>query len=273
MGKHSIKNPDSFSDCIEMLVSNQEEQNYNFDILSERCFKMVICSNAKTWISTQLSTEESVNNIYINSGYRFELRKTNLLSLRDLDFISRIGAVFGPMEKSIFNQTVEDMYFLGGKHYIYLAGETEEFYILHDPDSSPYILIEKNLFLATVSNANIYCITLDEYCKKSVNYKEILKKYLSDKTHLEIKDTPLLFNKGIGGLASYKYGLRLYLFYIKEMIDFLTLTETTKSLSLEIEHFLLFAAEGYQQCTWDYFLSITERGEQLIHHLAELYVH
>lgn len=272
MGKHSIKNPDSFSDCIEMLVGNQAEQNYNFDILSERCFRMIVGSNAKTWISTQLSIEESLNNIYVNTGFKFNLHKANLLSLHDLHSISLIGAVFGPMDKNAFNQTVEDMYFLGGKHFIFLAGETEEFFILHDPDSSPYILIDKNQFLSSISKENIYCITLDEYRKKSISYREIVKKYLSDETHLVIKDIPPLFNKGIGGLASYKYGLRLYLFYIKELIDLLTSSEKTKSLSLEVENFLLFAADGYQQCTWDHFLSIKERSEQLLHHLAELYV-
>ena len=177
------------------------------------------------------------------------------------------------MEKHAFNQTVEDMYFLGGKHYIFLAGEADEFYILHDPDSSPYILIEKNQFLSTISAEDIYCITLEEYNKKSINYKEIVKKNLSDGTHLLLSDTPPLFNKGIGGLASYKYGLRLYLYYLKEIIDCIISKQDSEALHSEVDEFLLFAAEGYQQCTWTYFLSIKERGEQLLRHLAETYVY
>ena len=52
---HSIKNPDSFSDCISMLFSfaMQEDVEWNFDIMSGRCFRMQYETDIKKWILFQ----------------------------------------------------------------------------------------------------------------------------------------------------------------------------------------------------------------------------
>ena len=207
MGKHSIKNPDSFSDCIEMLLTGAgcNHPEYCLDILSERCFRMAFENNSKTWIHTGLSVKECVNNLFRNTGILLSVSDVSLLTYDQLLMIGREGAVIGPIERMQFNQAVEDMYFLGGRHFVYLAGIVDDYFILHDPDSSPCILVEARLIEAFIRQKNAYCITFEKEMLHPVDYKRIIKNNLIEhRRTLPSVRLPIL-NSGIGSLAGYKY--------------------------------------------------------------------
>lgn len=274
MGKHSIKNPDSFSDCIEMLLSGvgNHHLEYNFDILSERCFHLEYESNIKTWIHTKLSVEESVQNLFSNAGIVLDIIPARNLSYKDLLYVAKQGAVFGPIERHTFNQAVEDMYFLGGKHFVYLADIIDECIVLHDPDSSPCILVDVELFQTLLQQEDIYCITYQKEVFHYIDYKEIIKRNLM-RSKIKVSTITLpTMGKGIGTMASFRYGLRLYLFYQKEILDLIDKQFSSEVLKNEINDFFKYATEGYNRCEWDYFLSIIEKFNDLVCKVTDVYV-
>lgn len=274
MGKHSIKNPDTFSDCIEMLMAGAgiNHPEYNLDILSERCFKVVFEPNIKTWVHTRLSVDDSVSNLYQNTGVLLNVTAAHLLTDEQLLEVAEEGAVFGPIERSQFNQAVEDMYFLGGKHFVYLAGSVDDLLILHDPDSSPSILVEISSFKMFINKPDVCCITFEKELSRSIDYRGIVKRNILEKHGSKFPAVLPVPNKGIGGMASYKYGLKLYLYYQKEIFDFISKDGLDEIFQSEIEKFFRYAAEGYQRYEWSYFRTIIERGEELLYRIAQKYV-
>lgn len=274
MGKHSIKNPDSFSDCIEMLLTGAgcNHPEYCLDILSERCFSVMFENNSKTWIHTGLSVEECVNNLFRNTGILLSVSDVGLLTYEQLLMLGREGAVIGPIERTQFNQAVEDMYFLGGRHFVYLAGIMDDYFILHDPDSSPCILVEACLMETFIRQKNACCITFEKEMLHPVDYKRIIKcNLIEHRRTLFPVELPVL-NGGIGSLAGYKYGLRLYLHYQREIFDLLIPKDSSQALLSAKEGFFQYAAEGFSRCDWKFFWKIVEKGEELLYKTAENYV-
>lgn len=274
MGKHSIKNPDSFSDSIEMLLTGAGcvHPEYCLDILSERCFYLAFENNSKTWIQTGLSVKESINNLFQNTGILLKVTNTNLLTQEQLSVIGKEGAVIGPIERKQFNQAVEDMYFLGGKHFVYLAGIVDDCFILHDPDSSPCILVEIRLFEEFIRQTDAYCITFEREMLHPVDYKKIINCNLIERRRELVPVELPVLNNGIGSLASYKYGLRLYLYYQREIFDLIISRDSSAALLSARESFFQYAAEGFGKCDWNYFWKIVERGEDLLYKAAKKYV-
>lgn len=274
MGKHSIKNPDSFSDCIEMLLTGAgcNHPEYCLDILSERCFSVMLENNSKTWIHTGLSVEECVNNLFRNTGILLSVSDVSLLTYEQLLMLGREGAVIGPIERTQFNQAVEDMYFWGGRHFVYVAGIMDDYFILHDPDSSPCILVEACLMENFIRQKDACYITFEKEMLHPIDYKRIIKfNLIEHRKALSPVELPAL-NGGIGSLAGYKYGLRLYLHYQREIFDLLIPQDSSQTLLSAKERFFQYAAEGFSRCDWKFFWKIVEKGEELLYKTAENYV-
>lgn len=219
---HSIKNPDSFSDCISMLFSfaMQEDVEWNFDIMSGRCFRMQYETDIKKWIHTAVSVQESMGNIAKSTGCQVKVRKIEGITCKDLSYMAEKGAVLGPLERKRLSQAVEDVYFIGGKHFVYLTDIEGKYAIIHDPDSSPCIIVEVDDLMEILKQEACYSITMESMLPVKLSapshiMKEGIQCYLeSDRPKIILGPC-----RGVAEMAAFRYGLRLFLFYNYEVLS------------------------------------------------------
>ena len=172
---HSIKNPDSFSDCISMLLASDRYEELNIDLASQRCFQLQFEPELKMWVHTALAVEECIQNLFVNIGIKLLQEETQYYTPEDIAGLAERGAVFGPIDRNELNQAVEDMYFTGSRHFVFLSDVWGEYGVVHDPDSSPCIMIELERLLAILNRPGVYCVTVDEIQNRNVDGARIMR--------------------------------------------------------------------------------------------------
>lgn len=267
---HSIRNPDTFSDCISMLIYSKQNRvaEWNIDIVSQRCFNIQYEQEMKRWIHTSVSVKESIQNINSNTGSKLLIQKVRYMDKEEFNELSEIGAVLGPLERKELNQIVEDMYFIGGKHFVFFSGIADGFAVLHDPDSSPCILLKMDRLLDILIKEDVFCITMEDKCNEKIDGYQIMKKGINSYLKSERPFFTMKICRGGTDLASFRYGLRLYLFYNYEILSAI---ELDKELHEEITAYFRFSAEGYFDCRWERFLEIEQRFRELLVRCGSIY--
>lgn len=271
---HSIKNPDSFSDCISMLFSfaMQEDVEWNFDIMSGRCFRMQYETDIKKWIHTAVSVQESMGNIAKSTGCQVKVRKIEGITCKDLSYMAEKGAVLGPLERKRLSQAVEDVYFIGGKHFVYLTDIEGKYAIIHDPDSSQCIIVEVDDLMEILKQEACYSITMESMLPVKLSapshiMKEGIQCYLeSDRPKIILGPC-----RGVAEMAAFRYGLRLFLFYNYEVLSMVKKNTNAHALREEIEEYLKNATKGYFNCKWEQFEEIESNFRRLLEKCGRIY--
>lgn len=171
------------------------------------------------------------------------------------------GVVLGALDKKELNQNVEDMYFLGGKQFLYCAGIRDEFAVIHDPDSAPCIMFRFDEFWDILNREDAFCITAEGGWGSGVDSFQVMKNGISRYLRSERPAFMMKPCRGAMDQASFRYGLRMFLFYNYEI---LSAVKTSIKLDEEIAEYFRFSSEGYSDCRWEKFMEIEMRFRDLL---------
>lgn len=263
---HSIKNPESFGDCMTMLFANEmgRTPEWNMDILSGRCFHIAYGSDIKNWIYTGTSIQKSAETIEHHLGCSLDVHKISTITRDEIMHLAQRSAVLDLQEGYHLNRTVESIYFSGVHHMIYLCGCHDGQILLHDPDSAPSTTADPDVLVDIINRHGCTCVTMLEKPVREPDNTGIMLQGIRDylNSHAQIAvQSPC---QGVAVKAAFQYGLRMFLFYNYEILTAVSMADPSGNIAQASGAYFREASAGFSDCRWERFMQIEAQFRDLL---------
>lgn len=140
------KNIDTFENALSMLYRNSGYiPEKHADCISGRAFVFKAEQNdLKNWLSSGVAVDDAVRKV---AAYNNLLQETDIFySIEDCCRAMEWGCFLGPVD-ILAQDDIQSFYYNGKRRYLYVCGQKDGIYAVHDPEGFPLRLYRKEELL------------------------------------------------------------------------------------------------------------------------------